>query len=108
MLALGSRLAHMALVAHELCAEHGAITHDHGAHAHEAPTSGPAVGQDAAAHDDVHDHCDVLATGATVVAPPALPAPALLSLLLPVTAGPRDGVRGDRLWLLAPKTSPPA
>jgi hypothetical protein len=115
LLLVGSSLgqaAHLAVVQHAICAEHGDLLH--AADGHAAPTAH-------AEHDDEngsmpeeggdHEHCQVLARNQAEQALPAVPAvsgllpvagPALLELATVVEARPA------RVPLsVAPKTSPP-
>ena len=99
-----------------MCATHGELVHEDDDHAHEGEQHGGeqrAEGEHAAAVeefdavDDEHDHCDGYTDDATpcVVAP--APQTASVSWAL-VSWQPSLVVRSQqRLFLLAPKTSPP-
>ena len=111
-----SGLAHFALISHHVCATHWELAHgeDHEHGPAEAGVAAPTERKDAltAALDaeEEHDDCSVLARmkeettsgGETraVLAPATLPTPATARLdLLPF--------RGEAVFVLAPKTSPP-
>jgi hypothetical protein len=114
---LVARLGHHVLVAHASCPAHGELVHagpglpvghHAAAHAPRAESDAPswsAPGDD----DDAHEHCDALATTASLslarAAAPLSLAPSF-ELLEPARAVPRARTR--LLLLLAPKTSPPS
>jgi hypothetical protein len=114
LLGLSADLSHMVLVSHTVCAEHGEVVH--GGDSHEVPSASPdddVPGQHASNADRTsaadHEHCCGVAThgGALLAAPPALPTQ-LLGAFDELTIAPAGATITRRLYLLAPKTSPPA
>lgn len=118
-----SQTAHMTLVSHAVCAAHGELIHDAAASMphvdgsvsfHEAGLTShdPGRVRDAVASDDErveHDHCDALATDDLLIQPSqALEVMAPEWLVLVSRAPDGERVVRERLFLLAPKTSPPA
>ncbi len=111
LVAYGAQLAHWVLLSHEVCASHGEIVHGdhhapHASLAREAPRPAPELA--AGAGDDHHDHCTAVANHAAAC---AVEAPTLSTTLRwqPLVAVTRDApLVSERLYLLAPKTSPPS
>lgn len=116
-LAVGTQLGgsfHYVLVEHVQCAEHGEIAHGVHLHAVEPRAEQGAVDAIAVASSDApdstHEHCPLAVEprGATVVTPGTA-----ARLVPPEAESPRDPgaeARAPRiaLYLLAPKSSPPA
>jgi hypothetical protein len=108
-----SDAAHMLLVEHVRCAEHGELTHAPESHArlqgetHRA--GGPIVTPGAALADDEHDHCLICSDRRKL---------ALVLPAVPVVHAPGAGqavarpgyvawIPAQRTYSFAPKTSPP-
>lgn len=105
---------HFTLVAHELCAEHGALHHVEEAPraergvAHAAPKGRAFSASAQAAHE--HDHCGVVSTTAErSLLPSRVEVDALHASVTPAALGLRSGVAQPSLALLdyAPKLAPP-
>jgi hypothetical protein len=112
ILGLWARVGHMTLVAHDLCLEHGELTHadphaDHAGHGARADDDRMQASEDRSA-DENHDHCHGLVHESAVPCVHGADAPALLSWQLVVwTPSAFVHARASRLYRLAPKTSPP-
>lgn len=112
LLVYGAQLAHWVLLSHEICASHGEIVHDddHGEHeaaSGEAPRHASELTQ-SGGDEEEHDHCTALANETTgcIVDAPTLSAS--LSWQLVATSPTISALVVERLYLLAPKTSPPS
>jgi hypothetical protein len=121
LLAFGADLGHWVLLSHSLCAAHGEVVHEQHGHAHDAANdaspharkpfgaSASLAGLEAdASSDDDHDHCSAVTKDAALSVVRAPEAATLLSWQL-IAWRPIDfSAARSRLFLLAPKTSPPA
>jgi hypothetical protein len=101
-------LAHLFLVVHSKCAEHGEVVH--GQH-HEADASGlthlVSSDGDLAATDD-HDHCQTFAEPRDHrIAPPVLGIDVLAPIAAACASETATVVTPRALYRLAPKASPP-
>lgn len=111
---LGSSL-HLLLVDHVRCAEHGEWLHEGAQHAQdtEAQASAAATGATLSALADedghAHEHCDVIPTWSrTELSEPGSTLSAPWRHLDETPPGEFSALGAARLWLLAPKTSPPS
>ncbi|MEO7734380.1 MAG: hypothetical protein ABIY55_25715 [Kofleriaceae bacterium] len=106
-------LAHEATTRHVQCAEHGEQIHSDAVVA-GAPAAGdaaPAVRTQPATAIHGHEHCLMAsATRASRIAPspPSLGATLVASAAPTATLRHAEVIRGVRVYLTAPKTSPPA
>jgi hypothetical protein len=104
--------AHLLLVPHTVCSEHGEVIHGHGASETVASSGRTAFAtQHGEPLSDGHSHCPVAALDRKQVAVVQtgtllLPPPACTDVLQPVALELVLTNVGERL-LLAPKTSPP-
>jgi hypothetical protein len=112
LVALLGDAGHMALISHAVCAAHGEVTHGE-----EHASAGPShdgrdheSGTAADAPNGEHEHCSGVATSGGALA--EVPSPVLVrSLVTPEAIDPLARSRTtatQRLYRLAPKTSPPA
>lgn len=102
---------HLATVRHARCADHGELVHadGHGGHAHQSGTTLEAPTPDGPA--DEHDHCTIAVARETPVSLPQiarLPHRPTVVELDPPRLACAPAFATARLYLLAPKTSPPA
>jgi hypothetical protein len=105
---------HAVAISHVACLEHGEAMHGGAVAADEAreaqATGAPAVRADVATIAG-HDHCGNAALlrwrDVALTAPPALPLPAAAARST-VSADTQEAVGGVVVYLVAPKTSPPA
>ncbi len=104
-----AQLAHLVVVPHAVCPEHGHVVHGSEAGA-ESPSDGLSLGAAQVEHD--HDTCLLqavprqtgLVSGAAAGSPPPTPAAATPEPLIPVLATRAT----EGLYRLAPKQGPPA
>jgi len=108
-------LTHEATTRHVQCAEHGEQIHSDAvavvAGALAAHDVAPAVQDQPATAIHGHEHCLMAsATRESRIAPssPAIGGTLVASAALTATVSPAEVVRGVRVYLTAPKTSPPA
>jgi hypothetical protein len=111
-----SAWSHAVAVAHVACAEHGEAIHGGAMPLDESATAHPDGAGEAAARADVatvagHDHCANAALlrwrDVALTAPFALVSDDTVSASVPF-APSHVGVAGTVVYLIAPKTSPPA
>jgi hypothetical protein len=101
---------HHALVAHELCPEHGVLEHAGGSVRERAHHENGQVFAQSSPYGDVHEHCD-----SVPASPPRSPAVAAYDGVFVPAAGARASavsaaravIRAD-VVAFAPKQSPPA
>jgi hypothetical protein len=105
-----SQAAHMVLVKHSLCAEHGQLVHGAPGALAKDPSRGTPNSVSALAHDDGkdHEHCPALLNDKNRVVPPAS-ADIIHVVPLPPDVAMNDAIVpvARDVLLAAPKNSPP-
>ena len=109
------RVAHLVIVPHEYCAEHGELVHvegdGEGAHSHGDSAKLASIESVSSESDDAHEHCALAGSSSRDIAVVASSRAVVLAgdASSSPRVGPAESEPGDArlILLIAPKASPP-